>query len=117
MSEVVLVKNRIKPGKTQQLRDWMGEIRTRREEAIETLRHEGMVSEAAFVERTEEADFLVYYMEAENIEQVYEAFESSPYEIDHEHEEVMAEVLADDQSDQDIELLYHLVNPEYRKHP
>ncbi|RDI72400.1 DUF6176 family protein [Halopelagius longus] len=114
MSEVILTKNRIEPGKRDRLREWMTEITTRREEAIETLRYEGMISEAAFLEQTDDADYLVYYMEAEDIDGVYEAFQSSPYEIDHEHGEVLDEVLADDQPKRDIELLYHLVNPEHR---
>ncbi|MFC6824310.1 DUF6176 family protein [Halopelagius fulvigenes] len=114
MSDVVLTKNRIEPGKTDRLREWMAEITTRREEAIETLRYEGMISEAAFLERTDSDDYLVYYMEAEDIDGVYEAFRSSPYEIDREHGEILDEVLADDQPKRDIELLYHLVNPESR---
>lgn len=90
MSDVVLIKNRIEPGKTGRLREWMREIRTRRDEAIETLQHEGMISEAAFLERTNDGDYLIYYMEAEDLDRdrVYEAFESSPYGIDHEHQEL-----------------------------
>lgn len=73
MSDVILTKNRIEPGKTQRLRQWSKEIMRRRDEAIETLRHEGMYSEAAFIERTPGGEFLIYYMEAEDIDRVYEA--------------------------------------------
>lgn len=111
MSEVILTKNRIKPGKTARLRKWMAEIQTRRDEAIETLQHEGMVSEAAFIEQTDKGDYLVYFMEAKDIERVFEAFQSSPFEIDREHQEVMEDVLVQEQSDREIELLYHLKNP------
>lgn len=112
MPEVILTKNRIKPGKTERLREWMAEIQTRREEAIKTLQYEDMLSEAAFLEQTADADYLVYYMEAESVDRVFEAFQSSPYKIDREHQEIMDEVLADDQPERDIEHLYHLVNPE-----
>lgn len=112
MPEVLLTKNRIKPGKTEQLREWMEEIKSRRKEAIETLQHEDMLTESAFLESGEEGDYLIYYMEAEDIGQVFEAFDSSPYEIDQEHKEVLNEVLTDDQPKQEIELLYHLVNPD-----
>lgn len=112
MADVVLTKNRIEPGKTERLREWMSEIRSRDEEAVETLRHEGMHTEAAFLERTDEGDYLVYFMEAADIEAVFEAFESSPHEIDHEHRAVMEEVLADEPTGSEIELLYHMVNPD-----
>lgn len=112
MSEVVLTKNRIEPGKTEQLREWMAEIQSRRDEAVKTLQYEGMYSEAAFLEQTADGDYLLYYMEAEDIDSVFEAFESSPYKIDQEHKKIMDDVLADDQPEGNIELLYHLLNRE-----
>lgn len=112
MSDVVLVKRRIKPGKTDSLREWMEEITSHCDEAIETLQHERMLSETAFLEQRDDGDYLLYYMEAEDLDHVFESFESSPYEIDHEHQAVLDEVLADDQPDQDIEPLYHLANPD-----
>lgn len=111
MSEVVLTKHRVAPGKTERLREWMAEIESRREEALRTLRHEGMHTEAAFLERGEEADYLVYFMEAEDVEHVFEAFANSPYEIDAEHQRVLDEVLVDG-SGASTEPLYHLVNPD-----
>jgi acyl-CoA reductase-like NAD-dependent aldehyde dehydrogenase len=115
MSEVELVRRRVAPGRTERLREWMAEIRSRRDEALETLEHEGMISEAAFLERAEDGDYLVYFMEAADLDRAYEAFESSPYDVDREHREVLAEVLADDQPEETIEPLYHLVNPERRE--
>lgn len=50
-------------------------------------------------------------MEAKDIDRVFEAFRSSPFEIDREHQEVMEDVLVQEQSDREIELLYHLKNP------
>ncbi|WP_224450063.1 DUF6176 family protein [Haloprofundus salilacus] len=113
-SEVILTKSRIRPGKTDRLREWTDEIRAREDEALETLQHEGMHAEAAFVEHAEDGDYLVYYMEADDIEEVFEAFEESPHEIDREHREVMHEVLVGDDAERTIEPLYHLVNPEKR---
>lgn len=110
MADVILTKNRIKPGKTERLREWTAEIQRRRDEAIETLEHERMFAEAAFIEHTADEDYLIYYMEAADIDHVFEAFESSPYDIDEEHRQVMNEVLVDETADRDIELLYHLVN-------
>lgn len=115
MVDVVLTKQKIEPGKTPRLKEWMGEIRTREDEAIETLESEGMHSEAAFIERTDEGDYLVYYMEAEDMEHVFESFSKSSHEIDLEHQEVMSELLESGQNVGDYELLYYLVNPEWPK--
>lgn len=49
-------------------------------------------------------------MRAEDIEQVFEAFEESSYEIDEEHKRVMDEVLESGENIGDYELLYHLDN-------
>jgi hypothetical protein len=65
MVDVVLTKQRIEPGKISQLREWTEEIRQRENEAVATLKNEGMHSESAFIESTADGDFLVYYMEAE----------------------------------------------------
>jgi hypothetical protein len=112
MAEVVLTKQKVKSGKTEQLREWMSEIQERDAEAVETLQSEGMHSEAAFLEQAEDGDYLVYYMEAENLRQVYESFEESSHDIDEEHKEVMDEVLEDGENIGNYELLYHMVNPE-----
>lgn len=111
MADVVLTRNRIAPGKTERLREWMAEIRSREDEALETLEREGMHEEAAFLERTDDGDYLVYYMKADDIDEVYESFESSQYDIDREHREVMDEVLVGEDDDRSIDLLYHLSNP------
>jgi hypothetical protein len=112
MADVVLTRQRIESGKTEQLREWMTEIRQREDEARETLENEGMVAEAAFLEQTEDEDFLVYYMEAEDVEHVYEAFSDSSHDIDEEHKAVMNDVLEDSANVDGFELLYHLRNPE-----
>ena len=112
MADVLLSKQKIKPGKTAHLKEWMSEIQTREDEAIETLKHEGMHSEAAFLQKTEDGDFLVYYMEADDMDHVFEAYRQSEHEIDHEHREVLEDVLEDGSDVGNYELLYHLTNPD-----
>lgn len=112
MTDVVLVKQKIEDGKTPQLKEWMAEIRERDEEALETLKNEGMHSEAAFLEHTDDGDFLIYYMKADDWEQAVESFEQSSHEIDEEHKHVMDEVLESGENIGDYELLYQLNNPE-----
>ncbi|WP_436911871.1 DUF6176 family protein [Halosimplex marinum] len=112
MTDVVMVKQRVEEGKVDRLREWMAEVRDRRDEAEATLRDEGMLTESAFLERTDDGPHLVYYMEAEDIERVWDQYEDSDHDIDREHEQVMSEVLADGRDVGEYERLYHLTNPE-----
>jgi hypothetical protein len=113
MTDIVLRKQKIANGETQQLREWMDEVNEREEEAVGTLKSEGVHSETAFIEHTDEGDFLVYYMKADDMEQVSESFADSSREIDEEHKRVMDDVLENGENVGDFELLYHLDNPEH----
>lgn len=108
MVDVVLTKQRIEPGETDRLREWCTEIRERETEALATLEAEGMHEEAAFVESDDEGDYLVYFMKADDIDAVYEAFEESDHAIDEAHKAVMRDVLVSGENVGEYELLYHL---------
>jgi hypothetical protein len=111
MTDVILTRQRVEPGKEERLREWMAEIRDREDEARATHEDEGMLTESAFLERGDEGEmFLVYYMECEAWEQVVEAFSNSEHDIDEAHERVMEEVLVDGADVGEFELLYHLTN-------
>ncbi len=112
MTDVELVRQRVKPGKVDRLREWMAEIEDREEEALATLRDEGMLTETAFLEDREDGTYLYYYMEAEDLDRVREQFADSDHEIDAEHKRVMETVLVDDATERVEEVLYHLANPE-----
>ena len=108
MADVILSKQKIEPGKTERLKEWAQEVRNREAEAIKTLQNEGMNAETAFIEHTDEGDFLIYYMNADDIQQVYDAYEESSHAIDEEHEQVMLDVLENGENVGDYDLLYHL---------
>lgn len=112
MTDVVVSKRRVDPGKVGRLREWMAEVREREDEAVETLQNEGVYTESTFLGRDEEGPYLLYYVEAEDFEAAMEAYRESDHDIDREHRAVMDEVLADDHPDEGIEPLYHLVNPD-----
>jgi hypothetical protein len=114
VSDVVVTKQRVKPEKVDRLRAWMDEIRNREAEAAETHDHEGMLSEAAFLERTDDGVFLVYVMEAEDFEEAVAAFRDSPYDIDEEHKAVMDEVLESWENVGEYELLYSMTSSKNR---
>jgi hypothetical protein len=83
--ETSCVKIKLKPGSVGKAREWAMVINARRDEALETLRDEGVVLECAFLDQTAEGDFLVYVMKAESFEQAKEAAERSTHEIDDFH--------------------------------
>jgi hypothetical protein len=71
----------------------MSEVARRRDEALETLANESVRHEAAWLLQTVDGPILVYAIEAEDLTQVDQAFQSSSFRIDHDHRRVMDEVL------------------------
>jgi len=114
VTEAVLTNKKIEPDKVDRLKEWMDEVRERESEVIETFQSEGMLTEAAFLEQGDDGVYLVYFMEAEDLREVYESFSESTHDIDQEQKEVMDDVL---ESPKDLgvgnyELLYYMVNPD-----
>ena len=64
MSDVKLARARIEPGKEDRLRAWYAELQEREPEVVETLRHEGVYTETAFVQSLDDGTYLYLYMEA-----------------------------------------------------
>ncbi|GAA0260523.1 DUF6176 family protein [Haladaptatus pallidirubidus] len=112
MAETTLFRYRLKPGRIERLREWVEEVNSRRDEAIETLQDESVFSEAAFLNSTEDEDYVMFYMEAEDLEMAHEVFESSQHDLDQEFKQLLGEIVAEDQPEEIIEPLYHLANPD-----
>jgi L-rhamnose mutarotase len=91
LTEVRLVKLRIKEGKKQRWLEWCEEDKRRSNEVLETLKNEGMISEACFL--SEDENFVYYFMESDNFDKVFEAFRNSTFLIDKEHEAIQKETL------------------------
>lgn len=83
--ETSCVKIKLKPGSVPRAREWAMVINARREEALATLRDEGVVLECAFLDQTPEGDFLIYVMKAESFQKAKEAAQRSSHEIDDYH--------------------------------
>lgn len=111
MTDVVLSIQRIKPGKTERLREWAKELEKREDEVVETLQNQKVRTESAFLRRTDDGTVLVYYMEAEDMEAASNAASDSAYEIDREHQAVLSDVVAGT-SEIDTEPLFHFTNPD-----
>jgi len=89
MGETRCIKIKLKSGSAARARAWGAEIMGRRDEALATLRDEGVVAESVFLDSTDEGDFLIYYMKAESFERAGAALRASPHAIDAYHKEFM----------------------------
>jgi hypothetical protein len=100
------VKIQLKPNSLERVREWATTLNeTRREEALATLRDETVVLEAAFLDRTTEGDFLIYFMKAESFEKAEGAAADSLHEIDKYHKDFKRDTW---DSRKTLELLLHL---------
>lgn len=109
MAEVVLVRQRIEPGETDRLREWYAELADREDEVVATLEHEAVYTETAFVETTENGDYLYGYMEADDLEAADAAGDAEEYDVDEEHHAVLEKALTGDR--EVIEPIGHFTNP------
>lgn len=109
MTEAILARVRVKPGKVNRLRAWYEELQEREPEVIETLQHEGTYTETAFLHSVNETTYLYIYMEAVELEEANDAGDEELYEIDKEHHAVLEETLTDD--GQRLEPIAHFTNP------
>ncbi|MFN2454723.1 MAG: DUF6176 family protein [Pyrinomonadaceae bacterium] len=85
--ETKCVKIRLKSGALDRVRAWAQTINERRDEALETLRDEGVVIESVFLDSTADGDFLIYYMRAESFDRADEVVQKSVHAIDAYHRE------------------------------
>ncbi|BDS11330.1 DUF6176 family protein [Aureispira anguillae] len=80
------VKIRLKKGSLKKVQRWAKELNHRIEEAMETLRDEGVFLEAAFLDRGENDDYLIYFMKVKNLEKAGEIAQKSTHAIDKFHQ-------------------------------
>lgn len=85
MLETQCVKIKLKPGSLSRVEEWASELKRRSLEVLQTLQDEGVIIESVFLDRTDQGDFLIYYMKAENFEKVREVAERSTHAIDTYH--------------------------------
>lgn len=107
MTEVKLVKLRLKEGNEHIWFEWCEELKQRRGEVMETLRNEGVLSESCFLSEDEKCVY--YFMEAESFEKAKATVEKSTFRIDTEHGEKRA--LSLEKSEQLSELFHFEVRP------
>lgn len=85
------MKVRLKPDSVGRVREWADELRNRTDETLATLRDEGVVVESAFLDRTDEGDFLIYYLKAKSLDAATQAVSQSLHPIDAFHQQFKRE--------------------------
>jgi hypothetical protein len=102
----------IVPGKSERLRAWYRELDGRRDEAFKTLDNEGVRQEVAFILNSDHGELLAVFIEVDDMDKADEAFFSSPFEIDHQHRQVMDECTVGGSTGRvPAELMYGFQNP------
>jgi hypothetical protein len=69
----------------ERARAWAAKINHRSDEALATLRDEGVCIESAFLDSTNEGDFLIYYMRALDFDHASKVTSQSKHPIDAFH--------------------------------
>jgi len=109
MTEVSLARAPVAEGKADRLQEWYAELAARNDEVRETLEHEGVATETAFLHTVDGTTYLYVYMEAVDIAAADAAGDEEAYDIDEEHHEVLVETLAGEW--ESLETIGHYVNP------
>jgi len=119
MAEAILVEQALESEAVDRAKQLFAEIgrMADSEAVVDVLRAEGVYTESAFLQHRDDGDYVLYYIEAEDGEQVKDVFdaliEDPESETDGLAEFVRAfdAVTAGEPELADAEPLYHLVNP------
>ena len=88
--DVVAVLIKLKPNSQDHVREWAETINSRKDEALATLRDEGVVMESWFQVEVEGQDYLLCFMRSESIERAGQAVKTSQHAIDAYHKQFKA---------------------------
>lgn len=83
---------KVKSGSDETIYTWSETIQSRMDEALLTLKDEGVEIESWFELEIKNEKYLLWYMRAISIEKVWKAFEKSKHEIDHFHLQSMTSI-------------------------
>jgi hypothetical protein len=77
----------LKKNSLGRVREWAAFINKHRDEALATLKNEGVTIESFFFVRIEDKDYLVSFMRAKSMEHAHEAVKHSLSKIDAYHQQ------------------------------
>lgn len=116
MADVFIRKQKIRPGKTEQLREWIAKMIDEADTDSQGVRDiwsaESLHTISLFIEHADDGDYFVWYLEADSMEQLINARRASTHPLHDVEDEMMADVLEDTEEAGDFEPLLHGVSPE-----
>lgn len=79
----ICIKTKVKKNHEDQVREWFKTLNERAEETLQSLENEGVVIECTYLDKQADGFYLIHYMKAKDISNVYKIFNESNLEIDH----------------------------------
>ena len=114
MSEIFIRKQEIEEGKTDELRRWIDDMQSEAEadeQGVEEIwAEESLHTVSLFIEHTADANYFVWYLEAESMAQLIEAREASTHPLHELEDAMMEDVLVDPTEVGEFEPLMHGVS-------
>jgi hypothetical protein len=87
---------KLKPDSGSKVDEWRDPMTSRLDEALATLVNEGVQIESWFRIKIEGQDYLLWYMRADSMKEVFEVSQTFKHPIDKYHYETMASITAPD---------------------
>jgi hypothetical protein len=84
---------KLRPGSSTLVEEWAQTVNGRKDEALATLKSEGVELESWFSVTLDGDEYLAVYMRAASIEAAFKAAENSDHEIDSIHRKVMDQII------------------------
>lgn len=116
MAEIFIRKQKIRSGKTGRLREWIRELAEEAKGDSQGVRDiweaETLQTLSLFIEHAEDGDYFVWYLEAESMEQLITARQTSTHPLHETEDAMMEDVLVDPRETGEFEPLLHGVSPE-----
>jgi hypothetical protein len=85
---------KLNPDSNSKVDEWRDTMKSRIDEALATLVHEGAEVESWFSVKIDGQDYLLWYMRAESIKKVFKLSQTFKHPIDRYHYELMASITA-----------------------
>lgn len=115
-AETVIRKQKIRPGKTERLREWIATMAAETETDTRSVQNiwsaESLHTISLFIEHAEDGDYFVWYLKADSMAQLVEARQASTLPLHDVEDAMMQEVVKDPDESGDFEPLLHGVSPE-----
>ncbi|MDR2213425.1 MAG: DUF6176 family protein, partial [Pseudomonadales bacterium] len=77
----------LKPDSLERVREWAAYLNQHKDEALQTLKNEGVMLESWFLTKIDGKDYLFAFMRAESMERAREAVKNSSFVVDAYHQQ------------------------------